>query len=282
MIRNNKNLPRIVLLSLVVLLGFGSLFIATQYPPKVHLNEKLVHISFDDVYEVLKDITDNENEYENVFDNKFLGTLKKMNDNYGAKFTLNLYERYPEKGWDIAKTSVKYKGEFIENSGWLKFCFHSIEPTTSFDDETSIDEFERSFEKVNNAIENFASKESIAKVLRLNYFKGNAEKIKYLSEQGVIGLLCSDDDRISYDLSGEQHKELKAKEQLQLNNMTYYDTDFRFDGKRMITHDMMKLRDQEILVLFAHEWALGRRGLNRMETAVKWLVKNDYEISFLE
>ena len=45
---------------------------------------------------------------------------------------------------------------------------------------------------------------------------------------------------------------------------------------------MMKLRDNEVLVLFAHEWALENNGLDRIETAIKWLSNNNYKFSFLE
>lgn len=253
-----------------------------QLPEKSEANGKTAHVSFDDVYVVLKDITENENSYESVFDNKFLGALKKMNDEYGAKFTLYIYDTYSENGFDLSEVSSKYKEEFIKNSNWLKFGYHTIEPTTSFDHLTSIDEFEESFIKVNNEIKRFAGEASVTNVLRLNYFRANSEKIEYLFRQGISGLLCSDDDRISYDLSDVQHKKLKQQEKISYNGMTYYNTDFRFDNKRFIIYEMLKLRDQEIFVLFAHEWALGNKGMDRIETAVKWLVKNNYEFSFLE
>lgn len=265
-----------------ILLSAIMIILISQIPEKSESNNKIAHISFDDIYEVLIDITENENVYESIFDNEFLSSLKSMNEHYGAKFTLYVYDSYPEKGFDIREVPSKYKQEFIQNSDWLKFGFHSITPTTSFDDLTSIIEFEESFTRVNNEIKRFAGDESITDVLRLNYFRASSEKVEYLYKQGVSGLLCSDDERISYDLSEAQYKKLKQEERISYNGITYFNTDCRFDGKRFITYEMLKLRDNEILVLFAHEWALGEKGLNRIETAVKWLEKNNYEFSFLE
>lgn len=273
---------KFVLIPSIILLSVITLILVSQFPSKSESNSKIAHISFDDIYEVLVDITVNENKYESIFDNALLGSLKEMNEKYGAKFTLYIYDTYPENNYDIRDVSSKYREEFMENSNWLKFGYHTIEPTTSFDELTNIDEFDKSFTRVNDEITRFAGEESIANVLRLNYFRANAEKIDYLSSRGISGLLCADDDRVSYNLSEDQHRELKLDEKISYNGITYYNTDFRFDGKRFITNEMMKVRDQEILVLFAHEWALGNKGLDRVETAVKWLVKNNYEFSFLE
>lgn len=280
--KSMKKSFKYTLILCIIISIVGSVIIVAQFPIQSESNSKIAHISFDDVYEVLMDITANENNYDSVFDNEFLGSLKEMNKQYGAKFTLYVYDIYPENNYDIRDTSSKYKEEFEKNSNWLKFGYHTIEPKTSFDNLTSIGEFEESYIRVNNEIERFAGKESIADVLRLNYFRANAEKVEYLSDQGVSGLLCSDDDRISYDLTEELHKEVKTEDKTSYNDMTYYNTDFRFDGKRFITYEMMKLRDEKTLVLFAHEWALGEKGLDRIETAVKWLDKNNYEFSFLE
>lgn len=243
---------------------------------------KKVHISFDDVYEVLIDITENENKYESVFENEFLKALQSMTINYGAKFVLYIFDSYFEKNFDIRKVTGKFQAELTKNANWLKFGYHSIEPTAFFDDSTSTEEFKESFTRVNKEIKRFAGEDSLSRVLRLHYFRANKEMVNYLISQGVKGLLCSDDDRISYDLSEDKHRELKEQDKIIFAGMTYYNTDFRFDGKSFIHYQMHKLRDKEILVLFTHEWALGRKGLQKIETAVKWLAKNNYEFSFLE
>lgn len=271
-----------ILISLIIIATLSSLVLIARFPAQSESNCKTAHISFDDIYEVLMDITENENIYESVFDNEFLKILKNMNEDYGAKFALYIYDSNPKNSFDVRKVSSKYREEFITNSNWLKFGYHSIEPTTSFDHLTSINEFKESFIRVNNEIKRFAGEESITTVLRLNYFRASPDKIEYLFNQGVSGLLCSDDDRISYDLSKEQHEELKLEEKILYNGMTYYNTDFRFDGKKFILYEMMKLRDNEVLVLFAHEWALENNGLDRIETAIKWLSNNNYKFSFLE
>ncbi|MFV0440455.1 MAG: hypothetical protein ACK5LV_04095 [Lachnospirales bacterium] len=91
-----------------------------------------------------------------------------------------------------------------------------------------------------------------------------------------------DDERLSYDLQENQQVKLNSEGKIISNGMTYYKTDYRFDDKTFIRLDMMKQRDDEVLVLFAHEWALGSNGSAKIETAIKWLVNNNYEFSFLD
>lgn len=252
-----------------------------EIPPNNNSLDKIAHVSFDDVYEVLIDITEKANYYDSVFENSFLGALKAMHDEYNAKFTLYVYERVPVKGYDISEVTRKFRQELSDNSDWLRFGYHSIEPTTSFNAGVNLDEFITSFNKVNAMIRCFAGENAVSSILRLNYFQGSPEIIRYLKDNGVTGLLCADDDRISYDLTKEQYSELKGNEFIEKDGMFYYNTDFRFDGKKFTTYEMLKLRNQEVLVVFMHEWALGGRGLDKLKMGIAWLYKNGYRFSLL-
>lgn len=243
---------------------------------------KKVHISFDDVFVVLQDLQVNQDHYDSVFDNPLLKRLKDMHHENGAMFTFYVYEKNQDFNYDISRMTSKFRDEFKTNSNWLKFGFHSIEPSTSFDSSLSIEEFIESYNRVHNEIIRFAGEESVAKVLRLNYFRGSDDKIDYLSSQGITGLLCADDDRISYNLSDVMQNELKVNGALHYNGMNYYNTSLRLDKLDNVVNDLTKIMEEETLILFAHEWALSDDKLNQLELALKWLVKNKYTFTFLE
>ena len=246
------------------------------------LEQKKVHLSFDDVFEVLQDLQVNQDHYDSVFDNPLLNRLKDMHHEYGAKFTLYVYEKNQDFNYDISHMTSKFRDELNTNSNWLKFGFHSIEPNTSFDSSLSIEEFIESYNRVHNEIIRFAGEESVAKVLRLNYFRGSDDKVEYLTSQGITGLLCADDDRISYNLSDAMQNELKVNGTLHYKGMNYYNTSLRLDKLDNVVNDLTNMMEEETLVLFAHEWALSDDKLNQLELALKWLVKNKYTFTFLE
>ena len=76
-------------LSLTMLM-FGIQGISANAEETAQAHEsKLMHISFDDVYECLYDIT--VNEYNSAFENTMLADLKKLHEEYGAVFTLNCF-----------------------------------------------------------------------------------------------------------------------------------------------------------------------------------------------
>lgn len=89
-----------------------------------------MHISFDDVYSCMADITQNADTYASVFDNSFFGDLKQFHEQYGAVFTLNCFME--ASGYDISNVTDKYKTELSENSDWLKFAFHAKDSKTKY------------------------------------------------------------------------------------------------------------------------------------------------------
>ena len=77
-------------------------------------------MSFDDVSTCITDIINNKDRYTSIFDNIFLNFLKQLHENYGAVFSLYLY--------NINKLSDfpdKFKNDFIKNNKWLKFGLHA-------------------------------------------------------------------------------------------------------------------------------------------------------------
>lgn len=82
--------------------------------------------SIDDNSFWLRDVW--QNEYASLFDCFYLGILQKLNKDYGAKFTLNIYSKTddnPAHPFELTQFPEKYKSEFADNANWLVLAFHA-------------------------------------------------------------------------------------------------------------------------------------------------------------
>ena len=62
--------------------------------------------------------------YPSLFDCFYLQILRDLHSEYGAKFVLNIYYTTGED-FDLPQVPDRYRGEWEENSGWLKLAFHA-------------------------------------------------------------------------------------------------------------------------------------------------------------
>src|SRR5450631_1404380 len=80
-------------------------------------------LSIDDNIWFLRDIHNNAGKYRSIFDNPYLGFLKKVNDRYGTKVHLNLF--YQTEGFDLSQLSDEFSAEWKAQAGWLRLSFHA-------------------------------------------------------------------------------------------------------------------------------------------------------------
>ena len=59
-----------------------------------------------------------------MFDCFYLKILRDLNAKYGAKFALNIYYT-TEDGFELPQFPDRYKGEWKDNSNWMKLAFHA-------------------------------------------------------------------------------------------------------------------------------------------------------------
>ena len=235
---------------IVALIVIFSVYIYVSVPIPSNSPNKIVQISFDDVYLCIKDLKDTLR-YTSVFQQPFLKSLKELHDVYGAVFSLYVYEK--ADNFVITEVPDKFRNEFIENSEWLKFGYHAIEPR--FDKKEQSLEFERSF---------------------LNVRKSR-----------VYHLLGADDEgRISYNLNRLQSDSLYALRAYIYDSIYYHKTDIRIERMECFPLDLLNYQNKDTITLFSHEWAMNghRNILNRIKLrqSIKWLAKNNYKFSFLE
>lgn len=96
-----------------------------------------------------------------AFDHFYLKGLKGIHDKYGLKVTLNCFFHNDHHDFNLSDMPDTWKGEFIDNSDWLRFSFHSY---SEFPDrpylEATAEEFGRDYDLVKNEIIRFAGEES--------------------------------------------------------------------------------------------------------------------------
>jgi len=78
--------------------------------------------SIDDNSFFLRDIA--KQNYPSLFDCFYLKGLRELHSKYGAKFVLNIYYT-TEDGFELPQFPDRYKGEWKDNSDWLKLAFHA-------------------------------------------------------------------------------------------------------------------------------------------------------------
>ena len=176
--------------------------------------KQYIHISFDDVYACLKDITDYANTYESIFENDFFAWLRKMNENCGTVFTLYTFNNDNHApDYDISNLPTKYASELAANADWLKFAFHAKDNLKKYDTDEP-ETIKADYEKFTAAIlrATCGCVECIDRVNRLGFFAGSKTNVEALleCEWGLLGLLTADnsEERISYYFDAKQTKEL--------------------------------------------------------------------------
>lgn len=224
--------------------------------PSFYYKNKTVHLSFDDCYLCLKDLSSDSTKYYSVFEQPFFADLKDMHDATGAKFTLYTYEEVND--FDITQLPDKYVKELNENSDWLKIGYHAKNPTITKDSIAIYQVFTESFSKVDSVL----SAKSLggggkSSTIRLHFFYATQEETEYMRKHGIKKLLSADDDRVSYSLSEKDNKSLMQAETLTKNGMKYVSTDLRIERDNVILGLWKNLNDEE-LVVFTHEWAYSK------------------------
>lgn len=261
-------------------------------------NEKYIHISFDDVYSCINDISSHN--YGSVFENSFFADLKKFHDTYGAVFTLNCFNTCSNQtDYDISNMPDTYKDELASNSDWLKFSFHAEDENTNYGSSENatlgtatgdcVEEIKASYNKFTSAILNATgTQNSIDRVARLGFFGGAENNVKALMEcdLGITGLLAADDTRISYYLSNDDNQDL-------LSNYEYYDknnnikmlkSQVRLENVKdnNAQFNIISSVNSNMIEIFTHEQNYNSAVRDRLEVYLKWAKEKNYGFAYAQ
>lgn len=154
--------------------------------------EAFIHISFDDVQSCFLNLIRNTS-YTSLYDEPFLGWLRELHRQYGARFSLYSYVEVLEQVPDT------YQSEFSEASDWLKIGLHADNSETYGNwDYASAREAWNTFGQIVFGIT--GTYDSLDRMPRLHYYAGSEEALTGMRDahMGALGFLCADDKRVSY------------------------------------------------------------------------------------
>lgn len=212
--------------------------------------------TFDDVTGSLRDLTENSDKYQSLFDEPFFGFLKQMHDAYGTNFSLFCFAKI--RDWKLEQTTDKYADEFKENSNWLKFGLHQGPDSANYKNSPK-GMAKRDYKYFIKCMKTITGgeKKCLATIVRLHNFAGNLQACMEMKKLGVEGFLGADDSRNSYYLDSIQSRQL-VKEGIYYDkehNLAFYRTEKRLEKVKNID-EFLKRYDNNNLHFFTHEGRL--------------------------
>lgn len=203
-----------------------------------------IHFSIDDVIFSLQELTTRN--YKSIFNHPFYAFLRRLHKRYGCVFSLYVFAQ--KNGFAIEDMTCRFREEFLANSDWLRFGYHGESASATSD-------LCYQYSRINKAIERFSGQSRICRTIRIHGFNATKNEVIYLSKNDLRCLLCADDDRVSYDLSHEEDKELKSYGCISKDGVIYRRSDVRIEKHSI--KSLLKYRAKENkLVIFTHEWCL--------------------------
>ncbi|MHC4521390.1 MAG: hypothetical protein ACYTAS_22590, partial [Planctomycetota bacterium] len=131
----------------------------------------------------LRDIT--EKSYASLFDCFYLKRLRELHSKYGTRFVLNIYYTTGD-GFELPQFSDRYKGQWQDNSDWLKLAFHAYanEPARPYQ-YASASQLLADLDKVAEEIVRFAGEPTYSPPTVIHWGMVQPSALKPLYERGV-------------------------------------------------------------------------------------------------
>ena len=236
--------------------------------------DNFMHISIDDTFSVLKDLTINATTYTSLFDHPDFAFMKSMHEKYGAVFSLYVFNQMTGDSFNLSAMTDKFKQDFSKNAHWLKIGYHSDAEDTYADTLTD-SELVANVKSVYAQIQRFASKDNIDLIPRFGFFSVNKSGLLALKAQGLImGALTADDEREENSgLSGVGLDVVRNSDRYVdiLEDLHYFRTEQRLDS--MSGEDVVNLlnsinlnqNNRKNYIMFVH--SIDHEAIN---SAVKW------------
>lgn len=245
----------------------------------------IFHLSIDDTILVFEDLTNKD--YKSIFDNPTLGWYKELHEKYGV--VISCYVYYEDDDFNLKQVPERYQKEFEENANWLRFGFHSRNASTDYHSgEIKID-----YTLAITELKRIVGEDAIDNFIRLQMYQGSYDEIEelmLLSNEPIVGLLTSDDSRISYYLDEDKNSYIYSHDELfdSETGIWFVSTDFRTEYVDSMESKMKELNSDSWnnqtgdLVVFTHEWALNIDNKEKVESICKYALENDYQFCFFE
>ncbi|WP_102348735.1 hypothetical protein [Bacillus sp. Marseille-P3661] len=255
---------------------------------------RYMHISVDDVIEILREL--DLNGYQSVWDHPIFSMFQRLNQQYGAVFSLYSFYETNDGLWTLDHMTTQFRDEFRQASHWLRFGFHGYSYKSDYGySENSIpcQVAKNHYTLVVNAICKFAGSSAIDTIPRIHFYQGQRETVRSWkrNQLGLKGLLSADDGRDEvYYLNRKQREIL-------ISSDDYYD----FDEKLYFIHTDIRLENelnpalaldarlidpvyknqQRIQCIFTHEDQLKQESIRKkIEDCCRWATAYDFHFLF--
>jgi len=149
-------------------------------------SEPRYRFSIDDNSFFLRDIA--QQNYGSLFDCFYLAGLRELHDKYGTRFVLNIYYTTAD-GFELPQFPDRYKGEWQDNSDWLKLAFHARanDPDRPYQYATS-QKLIADLDLVAGEIQRFAGEQTYSAPTVIHWAMVQPTALKPLYERGVRAL----------------------------------------------------------------------------------------------
>ncbi len=156
---------------------------------RILIKNKIYRLSIDDGIWFLQDIANNQERYGSIFENPYLSMLRRLHQEYGTKFHINIYYTCPEHGgFTLTQLSDKFKAEWLSVKDWLVLSFHAKANLPNYPySQADYQTVHADCSAVMDEIQRFAGYRSA--VTTLHFAEATEEGIKGLYDCGVRALL---------------------------------------------------------------------------------------------
>jgi hypothetical protein len=257
-------------------------------------------LSIDDNIWFLRDIQQNKDIYQSLFDNPYLGFLKSVNARFSTKIHLNLF--YQTDGFNLSDFTDQYKDEWKDNADWLRLSFHALGEFPDMPYVTAgYDQVKKDCDLIMGEIKRFAGEEVMGSVTTIHWGEATVEGSRAMRDagyEGQLGYFNVDDDQpaVSYYLTVPQRRNIKKRFVWRdtAENITFVRASIVIDTKKLA--DIAPHLDQHerngykppFLDLLVHEQyfypfyeAYQPDYRDRILAAVQWADDSGYTPSFL-
>lgn len=140
-------------------------------------------VAIDDNSFFLRDIA--QKQYKSLFDCFYLANLRKLHQQYGTKFVLNIYYTTGED-FNLSQFPDRYRSQWKENASWLRLAFHAWanDPPEPYKDAPA-EKVLADFDKIVAEIKRFAGEETYSPTTVIHFGMTRHEVFKPLYERGV-------------------------------------------------------------------------------------------------
>lgn len=156
----------------------------------------------DDVIWLMRELT--RKPEKTLFDNPFMGMLRRAHEAYGLKVQLNLFYRtdpfYGPEEFTLAQMTDRYRSQWEENAHWIKMSFHARQEFPDYPYlNASYDEVKNDYLRVKEQVLRFASEKNWCRTVNPHWRPMSRAGCHALVDCGVKLICATTGEKVPYN-----------------------------------------------------------------------------------